>query len=789
MPKEAGFARTGGKMEDTLLYYIIFVTGMFLVIFMLRYILVAQNLLGIRFRPPEFELIDRNQLPSHLKDLYETKESELEQLGFHFIYTQKVRDMVPRKHEYRYYFVYFNPLEHTYASIAASPEADTHMPLWVDFNSYFKNGGKLVTLNGIRHNIIGSPPETILQDGYFASMDQQLNLHLKSLKNKENQNSDIHIFEESTKGFEEMVAEENRRQKKYLEHLEKTGYLYRPSKSSSDRLLKFTASIKVAHSMFNAMNKLVAMKKQLARAGVTVDIPVEMEVENYENTRHMLQNKSHNSSGKFIFLLVTVVMFIGLFGLLFSFDIAAMLFIVVLLHESGHLLAMRAMGYKDLSMLFIPLFGAVAMGTDKGVPTYKRVIAYFAGPAPGILMAVVLWYMLLNGMISPDYLSLTITAFATLAVINYFNLLPLVPLDGGRILETVLFSRSQLLQNIFLGFSFIGLIVLAYYLEEPLLWMLAVFVPFGYKENFTRSKLRRKVKQRVSGTTDAEETDVAYETFAAMKEEPYQRMPYQKKFKVVQFIENSLRRPKAAPKTAVVTIIAYIALFVLPLLYILYPILSGNGLPNALKKCNNPCAAVMTLESPSISKVEASVSRFKRIDAAKSEGTSMVTWHMCFYLNEDGMKPGLPLVPQADFLARLWGRYGPPDRIENGYSYTLLDLESDRIITAYCTNMVSAYGSNEGDRHEAIQAINMLHALLNRTAPADCEWEMTVDYSKFQSELEEIQGSSQQNQDVQTEIEEIPVLTYKLGSKNGKPYMTILPEQKNSGHVLKLKEK
>lgn len=764
-------------MEDSLLYYVLYIAGAFIVMFMLRYILVAQNLLGISFRPPLLEMVARDQIPGHLKELYENKEMDLERLGFHYIYTQKVRDMVARKHEYRFYHIYFNPQERTYASITASPEADAQIPLWVDFSTYFKDGNKLMTVNGIRHNIIGTPPDTILQDGYFASLDDQWSMHLNYLNSVNNRELEIVTFEENSDGFREILEVENQRQIKYLEHLERTGYMYKQARGEGWYLLKFTAALKVANAMFSGMNKLMAMKKQLSLAGIAVEIPVQMEVENYENTRHMLQSRNPNSSGKLIFLLFSVVLFVGIFGLLFGFDIAAMLFVVVLIHESGHLLAMRAMGYKDLSMLFIPLFGAVAMGTDKGVKPYKRVIAYFAGPAPGILAAVLIWYLLMNGMVPAEYLRLTITAFATLAVINYFNLLPLVPLDGGRILETVIFSRSNLLQNIFLGFSFLGMIALAYFLKEPLLWIFALIVPFGYKENFTRGKLRREVENRVSRLEKAGESEITHETFASMKQEPYSSMPYAKKFKVAQFIESYFGRPKAKPVTTGVTLVAYVALFVLPLLYILYPIISGQGFPAFFNAGKNPCARVMTLEPPPVAVVEASISRFKRIDAAKAEGTSMLVWQMCFYMDPKGMKGNPPIFPQSEFLAGLWSQYGEPDRVENGFSYTLLDLESGRILTAYCTHLVAAYGCNEGSRDQAIRAVNVLHALVEKTPPADCEWILEVDYAKFQQQLMQTQGVKQEVQEYQDEVEEIPVMRYKLGAKNGEPFMTVLPEQ------------
>ncbi len=114
------------------------------------------------------------------------------------------------------------------------------------------------------------------------------------------------------------------------------------------------------------------------------------------------------------------------------------LIFVIIVHELGHLAAMLLFGYKDVRMFFIPFFGAAVAGRATGIEGYKKAIVVLAGPLPGICISLPLIFV--AAWLRIDSIRQLAIGFAA---INGFNLLPVLPLDGGRLLQETLFSRVR----------------------------------------------------------------------------------------------------------------------------------------------------------------------------------------------------------------------------------------------------------------------------------------------------------------------------------------------------------
>ncbi|MBS2006213.1 MAG: site-2 protease family protein [Cyanobacteria bacterium SZAS TMP-1] len=123
-------------------------------------------------------------------------------------------------------------------------------------------------------------------------------------------------------------------------------------------------------------------------------------------------------------LCVTVAFFWFIFG---SPAVAASFLILLLVHEMGHYLAARQVGVAVTPPVFTPLGAVITMLTQ---PKSCREEAYFAiaGPAAGTVGALIAFYI---GIKLQIYFLAEAAKYAF--ALNLFNLIPLAPMDGGRI--------------------------------------------------------------------------------------------------------------------------------------------------------------------------------------------------------------------------------------------------------------------------------------------------------------------------------------------------------------------
>lgn len=140
------------------------------------------------------------------------------------------------------------------------------------------------------------------------------------------------------------------------------------------------------------------------------------------------------------FFIISGLLFI-LLGLLIFNSVTELLWLIftLLLHETGHYLAMSYFGYQNLRMFFIPLFGAAVSGEKKGAPAWQEAIVLLLGPIPGLLLGCIIYFI---DLAAPQ--PLLRMGASWLVWINFINLMPLEPLDGGKFFNRLLFSRNYL---------------------------------------------------------------------------------------------------------------------------------------------------------------------------------------------------------------------------------------------------------------------------------------------------------------------------------------------------------
>ncbi|HEY4180959.1 MAG TPA: site-2 protease family protein [Kofleriaceae bacterium] len=168
------------------------------------------------------------------------------------------------------------------------------------------------------------------------------------------------------------------------------------------------------------------------------------------------------------FLLISMAIFAGTWMLRGESSLLnlGILVGVLFFHELGHAAAMLACGYRDVRVFFVPLLGAATQGRARGVARWKQALVLLAGPLPGIIVGAVLAF---------EHVAPARMLIMMLLGINAFNLLPLEPLDGGRLFQVLLFSRNRYLELVFRAVTVCTLVVLAIKWQ---LWLLAVFGGF-----------------------------------------------------------------------------------------------------------------------------------------------------------------------------------------------------------------------------------------------------------------------------------------------------------------------
>lgn len=129
-----------------------------------------------------------------------------------------------------------------------------------------------------------------------------------------------------------------------------------------------------------------------------------------------------------ISMLVTIGIYAAIYGLKYAVGIVVLLFI----HELGHYFVAKRVGLAVSGPVFIPFVGAFIGMKEMPKDAVTEAKVGYGGPFFGSLGAVAClaayWAMGSN-----LFLALAYTGF----LLNLFNLLPVHPLDGGRIVSAV----------------------------------------------------------------------------------------------------------------------------------------------------------------------------------------------------------------------------------------------------------------------------------------------------------------------------------------------------------------
>jgi Zn-dependent protease len=171
---------------------------------------------------------------------------------------------------------------------------------------------------------------------------------------------------------------------------------------------------------------------------------------------------------------------VAAYALFFGWQFAVGFVVLLFLHELGHVIQLRREGVEASAPMFIPFLGAVISAKSMGRDAAAEARVGLAGPILGSAAALVplgLW--LATG--SDFWRALAYVGF----LINLFNLLPVLPLDGGRAMGA--------LSPWIWGVGYAALVALFFFFPNPIFLLVLIF---GGLESWRRFRARKTPEGR-----------------------------------------------------------------------------------------------------------------------------------------------------------------------------------------------------------------------------------------------------------------------------------------------------
>lgn len=131
---------------------------------------------------------------------------------------------------------------------------------------------------------------------------------------------------------------------------------------------------------------------------------------------------------------------VAAYSWLFSFQFALALIGCLVFHEYGHIRAMKHFGMKTKGIYLIPFVGGLALSDERINTRWQDVYISIMGPTFGLILSIICVGLY---WITGNVFFAGLAAFN--ALLNLFNLLPILPLDGGHILKSISFSMNSLI--------------------------------------------------------------------------------------------------------------------------------------------------------------------------------------------------------------------------------------------------------------------------------------------------------------------------------------------------------
>jgi Zn-dependent protease len=488
-------------------------------------LLMYKHLMQTKLRQPRYQLEAFSSLPSYYQSLFQAAIAPMTALGFEPVGAMRVQKMVALDLETEDRVLWFY-----HGEMGTYAEVEIRFPLestdvWnISLINCLSDGQWLLTLNGQMHGVIGAYPRTVLQDSYSPDLETQWKVHCDRLGSLPEPL--VLAPEPFTERLEQFYAS-------YFEALAQKRFVKR---SGDSFYLRPLCALRTAWQVKCGTSKVTKRRSQRQRLliqqpDLQVEVPLEIQALGFHRMRAMERGGRKLKWGKW-FLLGSLALFLALgyalpssSGLFLNGpDWVFNLMFVLVFHELGHFGAMKLFGYQDVTMFFLPLMGAAVSGRKVDASLAQKVWMLLAGPLPGLILG---FGLLAGQVIWPQVKAVESLAWMLIGL-NLANLLPILPLDGGKIAHLVLFSRVPILDVVFRGAGvfFLGLLGV---FGSPLLLALAVAVAIGIPNSYRTAQLDRDLRSHVRKSPGMDPDDVLITAFRQMRSAGYDSLPFAKR--------------------------------------------------------------------------------------------------------------------------------------------------------------------------------------------------------------------------------------------------------------------
>jgi Zn-dependent protease len=516
-------------------------------LWLIRVVMTTRLLMGLEFRRQKAVAVPLAEIPPHLQEAALPWISQLEQAGFCLLggwrvewegesaFDEEAVILILRTHPIR-------AVVKPYGESARSGEC------WISLRTTTGEGFEIVTASYAPEQLVPLPLGMEVEVLTGATMGDLLERHRARIVAAASSAWVCHDLESA------VIREQSIRDACFnhlgasgdLTEREGRGFSYRvwPALRCAVQLLRRALALKKSRRIQPAP----AVRELSANSQATFDV-------GHYRQRIALMSGRFSLRTKAVITVGSGLLFAAVLAWRYSPVVALTLVVALAIHEGGHLLGMKWFGYRDTHLLFIPFFGGVAVAhDDKVLKPWQHIVIILLGPLPGIFIGLAL-LTFTGSNAGPAWL---FQAAVTVLVLNAFNLLPILPLDGGQIVDFAFASRFPKARVLFLAVSALGLLLLAVTLDGvKLLVGVAILMLLRLRTEWRLAGVRRAVRNEFPDGGDEE--PIVRRLLEHMREPEWKKTPMSQRLGVVQGMQQVLRMSRPGFGTVCFAILGYTA--------------------------------------------------------------------------------------------------------------------------------------------------------------------------------------------------------------------------------------